>query len=131
MKNKLVFASSLLMATAVILGALGAHALKSKLGQEQLISFETGVRYHLIHALALFALASISDQFSSGRIRWIALLMVAGILLFSGSIYLLSTRELYGMNESLRFLGPVTPLGGLCFIAAWLLLAYSALTKKA
>ncbi|HAA01527.1 MAG TPA: DUF423 domain-containing protein [Flavobacteriales bacterium] len=125
MKNKLIFSGSLLMALAVILGALGAHALKAKLSTDQLLSFETGVRYHLIHALGILALAGFSEQFGEKRLRTIAILMVLGILFFSGSIYLLATRDLYGMSGELRFLGPVTPIGGMLFIAGWILTALS------
>lgn len=110
---------------AVILGALGAHALKASLEPDQLESFKTAVRYQAWHALALVALGAY------GKIKFgkaVILCWIAGIFLFSGSIYLLSTRELSGINFG--FLGPVTPLGGLSLIAGWFLLLLAALSKS-
>jgi uncharacterized membrane protein YgdD (TMEM256/DUF423 family) len=104
--------SALVGASGVILGAFGAHALRSRLDDAALATWNTAVQYHLIHALALLALA----LFARATGRSVALpsgLMAAGILLFSGSLYLLATA-------GWRWLGPVTPLGGLCFIAGWL-----------
>lgn len=130
MKNKIIFAASLLMATAVILGALGAHALKSRLQPDALLSFETGVRYHLIHGIALLVLALLTDHLGDKKVKTLAILFTSGILCFSGSIYLLATRSLYGMEGQLKFLGPITPLGGVLFIIAWILLAVYALKRK-
>lgn len=113
---------------AVILGAFGAHALKARLTPDQLQTFETGVRYQMYHALALFVCAWLIDRGLPGASA-AGGLFLAGILLFSGSLYLLATRELTGLN-SWRWLGPVTPLGGLCFIAGWITLAVSALRWK-
>ena len=99
-------------ATAVVSGAFGAHALRSRLDPAALATWNTAVQYHLVHALALLALA----LFARATGRSIALpsgLLLAGILLFSGSLYLLATA-------GWKWLGPVTPLGGLCLIAGWL-----------
>ena len=109
---------------AVILGAFGAHALKARLTPDQLLSFETGVRYQMYHAFALFACAWMLERGAAGA-GTAGGLMIAGMLLFSGSIYLLATRELTGLT-SYRWLGPVTPLGGLCLIAGWITLATAA-----
>jgi uncharacterized membrane protein YgdD (TMEM256/DUF423 family) len=104
--------SASLGATGVVLGALGAHALKARLTPEQLASWGTAVDYHLLHSVVLLALALFSAV--TGRsIQPSAALFTAGILLFSGSIYLLVLTHQ-------RWLGPVTPLGGLCLIAAWI-----------
>lgn len=113
---------------AVILGAFGAHALKARLTADQLQSFETGVRYQMYHAFALFACAWLLDRGAPGAGR-AGSLMLAGMLLFSGSIYLLATRELTGLT-TYRWLGPVTPLGGLCFIVGWITLAAAALRSR-
>ena len=117
-------------ALAVILGAFAAHGLKAHLSPEQLQTFETGVRYHMYHSLALLALGAIASRGGGGswttRACW---MFAAGILLFSGSLYLLSTRELLGIAHW-RWLGPVTPLGGLCFIAGWATLALGAAFHK-
>jgi uncharacterized membrane protein YgdD (TMEM256/DUF423 family) len=107
--------ASIYGATAVILGAFGAHALKARLAAEQLASWQTAVQYHLVHALALLALALFAA--ASGRpIQLQAWLFSLGIALFSGSIYLL-------VLSGQRWLGPVTPVGGLCLIAGWISLA--------
>lgn len=101
-------------ATAVICGAFGAHALESIVGPEGVASWNTASEYHLLHSVVLLALALFSAH--GGRpITLPASLFAAGIALFSGSIYLL---VLVGW----RWLGPVTPLGGLCLIAGWLAL---------
>lgn len=112
-------------AIAVILGALGAHALKEHLSPEQIASFQTGVRYQMWHTIGLLALLYIGDKLKlSKAIIW---LWIAGIILFSGSIYLLNLDDLMGLQ--LSFLGPITPLGGLCFIAGWILLVVGTLRK--
>lgn len=111
--------------SAVLLGAFGAHGLKARLTPEALASFETGVRYQLIHAIALFAAAWLAER-SGGALPLVAgALWCAGMILFSGSIYLLATRTLLGI-EKWRWLGPVTPLGGLCLIAGWTVLLAAA-----
>jgi uncharacterized membrane protein YgdD (TMEM256/DUF423 family) len=106
----------------VALGAFAAHGLKATLAPEMLAVFETGVRYQMYHAFALFAAAS---GFARWQVRFFALaggLFVAGIVVFSGSLYLLAfTGE--------RWLGAITPLGGLVFLAGWLCLAWGAAFK--
>ena len=97
------------MLLGVVAGAFGAHSLASQLDARSLQTFETAVRYHLIHGLGLLAVGAIAG----GSLGWFAgALMTAGIVLFSGSLYGLA---LGGPS----WLGPVTPLGGLCLIAAW------------
>jgi uncharacterized membrane protein YgdD (TMEM256/DUF423 family) len=115
-------------ALAVILGAFGAHALKSRLALEQLATFEVGVRYQMYHALALFVVAWLMEKMPGAGLVATGWLFVAGMVLFSGSIYLLSTRGLTGL-ENAGWLGPVTPLGGLCFIAGWISLAINVLKR--
>ena len=106
---------------SVILGAFGAHALKKILNQEQLKSFETGVKYQMYHALALLFLGSHFDK-PNLLISWCFIL---GIFLFSFSIYGLVLSDAKG--KKLRFLGPVTPLGGLLLIIGWFLLLLEVL----
>ena len=113
---------------AVILGAFGAHGLKGKLSAESLVSFETGVRYQFLHALAIFAAVWLADRTGLSLPLMAGALFVAGMVLFSGSIYLLATRTLLGI-ESWRWLGPITPLGGLCFIAGWVVLLVAVMRK--
>ena len=108
--------------TAVALGALGAHALKDILSDSQLHSFETGVRYQLFHAITLLMLALNTEKFNHHLNKSLKL-MTAGICFFSFSIYLLSIQDTIGV--SLTFLGPITPIGGLLLICAWLILLFS------
>ena len=107
---------------AVALGAFGAHALRARLGAELLATFESGVRYQMYHALALLAVAiAITRAPGSNLLSAAGWLFVAGTLLFSGSLYLLSLTQK-------RWLGAITPFGGLAFIAGWVCLALAALT---
>lgn len=115
--------AALLAAAAVMLGAFGAHGLKAKLTPDQLQVFETGVKYQFYHALGLFLLGLLLPQHSSNPLLvYAGYAFMVGILLFSGSLYLLANKTLLGI-EGWRWLGPVTPLGGLSFIVGWLLLA--------
>ena len=108
---------SIAMALAVALGAFGAHGLKSKLTQEMLDIFETGVQYHIYHAVGLLIIGILANYIpESSMLKWSGWLMLSGILIFSGSLYVLSI-------SGLRWLGAITPIGGLCFIASWILLA--------
>jgi uncharacterized membrane protein YgdD (TMEM256/DUF423 family) len=100
--------------TAVILGALGAHALKAELSSAQLDSFETGVRYQIYHALLLLLIGTQKQLQSKLNLYLIPL----GIIFFSLSIYLLNLKELLQM-PGLSALGPITPIGGLLLITAW------------
>jgi uncharacterized membrane protein YgdD (TMEM256/DUF423 family) len=106
---------------AVALGAFGAHALRSRLAPSDLAIYETGVRYQMYHALALLLVAWATSQWpAAGTLRAAGWLFVVGILLFSGSLYALAL-------SGHRMLGAVTPLGGLAFLVAWVLLAWTAL----
>jgi uncharacterized membrane protein YgdD (TMEM256/DUF423 family) len=101
-----------LIALATILGAFGAHALKAHLSQDKLAVYETAVRYHFFHALGLLAIGVLMRSVDGELLRWSALLVLVGIVLFSGSLYLLT----FGAP---RLLGVVTPLGGLALIVGW------------
>ena len=114
---------------AVVLGAFGAHGLKGRLSPEAMASFETGVRYQLIHALALFTAAWLAERTGTRLPLLAGALWCAGIVLFSGSIYLLATRALLSI-EGWRWLGPITPLGGLCLIAGWAVLLAAVLRAR-
>lgn len=110
---------SLLALLAVAAGAFGAHALRSRLTPEMLSAFEVGARYHMYHALALLAVAWAGTRWPGGAVTAAGWLFLAGIVVFSGSLYLLS---LTGQ----RWLGAITPLGGVAFLLGWLMLAWSA-----
>ena len=101
-------------ALVVMLGAFGAHGLKARMTVEMLAVYQTGVHYHLFHALGLLAVGIVAlHTVDSVYLKWAGWLMLAGIILFSGSLYVLSV-------SGLRWLGMVTPFGGLAFIAAWI-----------
>lgn len=106
---------------SVILGAFGAHAFKKILSPDKLQSFETGVKYQMYAALFLLIVGYIL-KFETGTERWISILMIAGAFLFSVSIYLLAFQDVWSTN--LKFLGPITPLGGLLMIISWALLIF-------
>ncbi|WPO82205.1 DUF423 domain-containing protein [Chryseobacterium sp. JJR-5R] len=106
---------------SVILGAFGAHALKKILSVERLESFETGVRYQMYAAFFLLIVGYIL-KFDTSSQKWISILMIVGTMLFSFSIYGLSLQDYFGMN--LKFLGPLTPLGGLFMILSWGMLIF-------
>lgn len=112
---------------AVILGAFGAHALKSMLDSQQLAIYEKGVTYQFYHSLALLAAGILFSSFPYAGLRWASWLFVTGIILFSGSLYLLSFLLSKGM--SIGPAGIITPIGGLCFISGWVLLLISILKK--
>jgi uncharacterized membrane protein YgdD (TMEM256/DUF423 family) len=118
LKNLLII-SGISAAIAVVLGAMGAHALKNLISAEQLISFETAVKYQFYHTLALFIIAGLQLKLNSKFLEFASWAFVIGIILFSGSIYLLSTRELFNA-PGLTVLGPVTPFGGISFIIGWI-----------
>ena len=121
--------ASFFAGTAVILGAFGAHALKGKINVQQLQVFETGVKYQFYHALALLALGILADKLNSPALTYSAWFFTAGILLFSGSLYLLSTIDINGMAGIKSILGPITPLGGLLFILGWISLFIAVRSK--
>ncbi|MCX7648942.1 MAG: DUF423 domain-containing protein [Flavobacteriales bacterium] len=115
--------------TAVALGAMGAHVLEPQIAPPQLKIWEKAVHYQLFHTLALgWLLLVLSRTQRPSLLILAAWLMVAGIVFFSGSLYLLSTRDISGWNPA--WLGPVTPLGGLCWITAWLMMAVAFVKKS-
>jgi uncharacterized membrane protein YgdD (TMEM256/DUF423 family) len=112
-------AAALALALAVALGAFGAHALRGRLDAYSAGIYEKAVFYHFIHALGLLAVSLLPriGGLAQGPAGWVSALLLAGIVLFSGSLYLLAVT-------GVRLLGAVTPFGGTAFIAAWLLLAW-------
>jgi uncharacterized membrane protein YgdD (TMEM256/DUF423 family) len=127
MDKKIILTAIFLGLTAIILGAFGAHALKKALTEAQLQSFEVGVRYQMYHALFLLFIGVFTFLNEKERliIFW---LTISGVLFFSGSIYLLATNGI--TNLKTKWLGPITPIGGLLLISAWGYLFYSVLSKK-
>jgi len=121
MNLKATITASILAATSIMLGAFGAHALKELITAERLLTFEVGVRYQMYIALSLLVFAICEDRFQF-EIRLVRILMLVGILLFSGSIYLIALSDIWGLNT--KILGPLTPIGGLCIILGWTVFIY-------
>ena len=119
--KKIVITASVLGAVSIVFGALGAHGLKDLVDEQTIDSFNTGVRYQIYHTLALLILG-LSAVIPLKTMKWVYWSFLIGILLFSGSIYLLSFKELLSLNIS--FIGMITPIGGLLFIWGWLCLGY-------
>ena len=113
-------------AASVILGAFGAHALKKLVPEAAITIFETGVRYQFYHVFALALAAILYQNFSNNLISWAGACFIIGIILFSGSLYVLTYAKAVN-SSSFSWVGPVTPLGGLFLIAGWILLAVAVI----
>ncbi|WP_336784663.1 DUF423 domain-containing protein [Paenibacillus sp. MMO-177] len=121
MFNKYFAYGAIGAALAVALGAFGAHGLKDTLSDDMLEVYETGVRYHMYHALGLMLVALLADRIGDVKlVRVGARLLIAGIILFSGSLYVLALSDV-------KILGAITPLGGVAFLAGWGCVAAAAL----
>lgn len=122
MNNRnILLAGAIFMSLTVLVGAFGAHALKNSLSPEMLAVYKTGVEYQFYHALGLLLIGLIGFQIDSKWLRWSGILLIAGIILFSGSLYALSI-------SGIKTLGAITPIGGLSFVAGWICLA-AGITK--
>ncbi|HLR01077.1 MAG TPA: DUF423 domain-containing protein [Sphingobacterium sp.] len=128
MNKRIIITASLLGILAVILGAFGAHGLEGKVSDSQLEVWKTANQYHFYHTFALLFLSTFSRA-KNASIRFSFICFLVGILLFSGSLYLLSTKELMGIGNA-RLLGPVTPLGGVFFIGGWVALFWAAVKYR-
>ena len=111
-------AGSIMAFLAVALGAFAAHGLKSRLSADMLTIFEVGVRYHMYHALALLAVAWASSRWPESSAQFAGWSFIIGIIIFSGSLYILSIT-------GMRWLGAITPIGGVAFLLGWLILAWT------
>ena len=127
MERKITSVAAFMGITAIILGAFGAHALKKQLSVEQLGSFETGVKYQMYHALFLLFLGL--NTFLNEKVKkTVFQLVVFGVFFFSGSIYLLTTKPITGVD--FKFIGIVTPIGGVLLIMAWSVLFWNVWRSK-
>lgn len=115
---------AILAGVGVALGAFGAHGLKARVTPDLLVVFETGVRYHMYHALALLAVGWAATRWPSTQVQAAGLLFVAGIVIFSGSLYAMTLT-------GVRWLGAITPIGGLAFLLGWASLAWATLATTA
>ena len=121
--------AAILGALAVALGAFGAHGLKTKVNADTLQIFETGVKYQFWHVFALIVVGILYQIYPSATMLWSGKLFMAGIILFSGSLYALTFFRATG-NEKMNWLGAITPFGGLSFIIGWILLALAVWKGK-
>ncbi|MFI5133191.1 MAG: DUF423 domain-containing protein [Chitinophagales bacterium] len=130
MNKTFLITGSIFGALAVVLGAFGAHGLQQITSDEEIIhGFQTGVQYQMYHALALLAVAVIYEKFPNKWVKWAGVSFVTGIILFSGSLYLLAALKISGSNL-VKVAGPITPVGGLLLIAGWLFLLMGVIKKK-
>ncbi|GEM66211.1 UPF0382 membrane protein YwdK [Sphingobacterium faecium NBRC 15299] len=128
MNKRIILVAAFFGALAVILGAFGAHGLEGKISAQHIETWKTANQYHFYHTLALLFLSTFSRaKTASIRVSFIA--FIIGLLFFSGSLYLLSIREISGFGNP-AILGPITPLGGLAFIVGWAALFVAALKNK-
>jgi len=128
MNKRIILVASFFGLSAVALGAFGAHGLEGRITAERLETWETAVDYQFYHTVALLFLATFSRA-KNTYIRFSFITFSLGILLFSGSLYLLSTRAVTGVGNP-AILGPVTPIGGLCFMLGWLGLFVATIKNK-
>lgn len=127
MNRNIVIAASCLLILAIVLGAFGAHGLKELVSAERLQTFEVGVKYQFYQGLGLLVLGLNADKIRFS-LKAVWMLMIIGTLMFSVSIYFLAIQEVIGMN--LRFLGPVTPIGGLLMIMGWSMFLWKIIRQK-
>lgn len=127
MNKKIILTAALLGMIAVVLGAFGAHSLKDELTVSELETWDKGVTYQFYHTLALLYLSTFA-RYKNNLINMAYFSFLGGVVLFSGSLYLLSTRAITGIDFS--YIGIITPIGGLLFILGWLMLFLAALKDK-
>ena len=127
MNKNIVLTASVFGVMAVILGAFGAHSLKDSIGENALAIWTKGVEYQFYHVFALLFLSNLPEQSRLTRLAHVFFSL--GIVLFSGSLYILATREIHHLQLA-SYIGPVTPIGGLFFILGWMMLFFTAAKKK-
>ncbi len=128
MNKRIILFGAFFGLTAVILGAFGAHGLEGKISDKHIDTWKTAVDYQFYHTLALLFLATFSRA-KNIFIRLSYISFILGIVLFSGSLYLISTHSLIHVG-SLSVLGPITPIGGLCFVVGWIGLLVATVKNK-
>ena len=128
MNKRIILTASLFGALAVVLGAFGAHTLKNVVDSYSLSIWQKGVEYQFYHTFALLYLSTFA-RYKNKLIRFAFMFFTAGIFLFSGSLYLLALKDVFTSGIA-PFVGPITPLGGLCFIIGWVCLFLAALKDK-
>ena len=127
MNKKIVVTGAVLILIGIILGAFGAHSLKKVVDSSQVLSFETGVRYQIYHGFALIILGVNADRLLINS-KWVIRFILLGVVVFSLSIYLMVMQGPMGL--SLKFLGPITPIGGLLMVLGWVIFIKNLLLQK-
>ncbi|KQB99005.1 DUF423 domain-containing protein [Pedobacter sp. Hv1] len=127
MNKRIILTAALFGALAVVLGAFGAHSLKTLISSSSLEIWQKGVEYQFYHVFALLYLSTFA-RYKNKLIGFAFVFFTLGIVLFSGSLYILALKDAYHL--SVQFIGPITPLGGLCFILGWISLFLAALKDK-
>ena len=130
MSKNLLSVGALLGLLAVAIGAFGAHGLEGKITEARINTFETGVDYQFYHTFAIFITVGLATYFKNDFFLRAGWLFVIGIICFSGSLYLLATRTFLGIESWSMIIGPITPIGGLFFIAGWGVLLYGSIKSK-
>ena len=128
MNKRIIITAAVFGALAVAFGAFGAHLLKKIIDADHLATWQTGVQYHFLHTFALLFLTTFA-RYKNNLINFSSYCFTFGIILFSGSLYLLSLKDFFGWNH-VGYLGPITPIGGMLFILGWLSLLLAAIRDK-
>ena len=129
MHKNFFIAAAVFGGLAVVFGAFGAHGLEKITTDEKILhGFQTGVQYQMYHALALLAIAILYEKYPGKWLKWAGNFFIAGIILFSGSLYILTYLKIQE-SSAIKFVGPITPLGGILFIAGWLFLLVAVLKR--
>lgn len=129
MNNRTLAWASGILLLAVALGAFGAHGMEPRIDARSYHNWNTAAQYQFYHGLALLALAVMDVRLAPRTVGLVRTLFVMGVVCFSGSLYLLASKELFGAEWLVRVLGPITPLGGLLFISGWAALLIASVRK--
>jgi uncharacterized membrane protein YgdD (TMEM256/DUF423 family) len=123
LQKQLLATGGIVCGLSVALGAIASHALKEKISAEHLAVFQTGVTYQFYHGLGILLMMGMYRRLNTSVVKRVLYIFTTGIVLFSGSLYLLATREIT-LGDMIKIIGPVTPLGGILFIIGWVYLAF-------